>query len=102
MGPWRRIRRFPYTRLLVAIAIGWLWWRSRAHTDVLAVFLHRGAAQVVASDRGRVLLVVTNVKCGSAAAYTYDSVSGETAEFDEVRVSLYEAPPQPERLAGVW
>lgn len=69
---------------------------------MLGLFLHDGTAQVVACDRGRAVLLATNVSFGSARSYTYDFLSGANVDFDEARQALYETPPVPEHLAGVW
>jgi hypothetical protein len=96
------LRRFPFFRLLLAGAIALLWSRSHHATDVLTLFLHRGAAQVFASDRGRAVVLFSNLSLGCERAYTYDYLAAPNAEFDEVRDSLYAGAPAPERLLGVW
>src|SRR4051812_13013175 len=96
------IRRFPFFRLLFAACIGWLWYRSHARTDVVTLFLHRGSAQVIASDRGRVVLLLTDLHFGAARAYTYDYLGAPNDEFEEVRQALYQGTPAPTHLAGVW
>ena len=96
------LRRFPFLRLLLAGAVALLWYRSHHATDVLTLFLHRGTAQVFASDRGRAVLLFSNLSLGSERAYTYDYLTAPNAEFDEVRENLYGSIPAPERLAGVW
>jgi hypothetical protein len=95
------LRRFPFLRLALAIFVGWLWYRSHRHTDVLALFLHDGKAQVLVCDRGRAVLLATNISFGSARAYTYDFTTGSNDDFADVRQALYETPPVPEYLAGV-
>jgi hypothetical protein len=100
--PLRALRRFPFFRLLLAGFIGWMWWRSHAHTDVLALFLHDGKAQLFASDRGRAVVLMTNISFGSSRSYTYDYLTGSNADFDEQRQALYEKPPVPEHIAGLW
>jgi hypothetical protein len=100
--PLRALRRFPFFRLLLAAFIGWMWSRSHTHTDVLALFLHDGKAQLLAADRGRAILLTTNISFGSSRSYTYDYLTGPNADFDEQRQTLYEKPPVPEHIAGVW
>src|SRR5260221_14791929 len=100
--PLSALRRFPFFRLLLAACFGWLWYRSHSRTDVLTLFFHQGSAQMIASDRGRIVLLLTNLRFGSARAYTYDYLAAPNDEFDGVRQSLYETTPVPTHLAGVW
>ena len=94
--------RVPILRLLIAALVGYLWWRSHTRTDVLAIFINDGKAQLLACDRGRAAYLWTNVSLGPRRAYTYDALHGSNSEFDAVRQTLYETNPTPEKVAGVW
>ena len=94
-------RHFPFFRFLLAAFIGWMWARSHARCDLLAIFLHRGNAQVIMSDHGRVTLFVSNLSLGSERAYTYDRVAMRSEEFEFFRVQLLESPPLPQKVVGL-
>jgi hypothetical protein len=96
-----RVRRFPFFRLLIAIAVGWVWVRSHYHSDVLGIFLHRGTAQGLMSDRGRAVMFFTNISLGDARAYTYDHLAMPNEEFTDLRALLYETPPLPVKVSGI-
>src|SRR6185437_14495357 len=94
-------RRFPFLRLLCAILIAWGWVRSHYHSDILAIFLHRGTAQGVMGDRGKAVLFFSNISLGSARTYTYDHLTMPNEEFTDLRARLYETPPLPMKITGL-
>ena len=96
-----RFRRFPFFRFALAILVASLWVRSHYRSDVLGIFLHRGIAQGLMSDRGRAVLFFTNISLGDARAYTYDHLAMPNEEFTDLRVRLYETPPLPVKVSGV-
>src|SRR5260221_3039629 len=100
--PLTALKRFPLFRLLLAAAVGYAWWRSHSKTDVLALFLLDGKANLLASDRGRAVYIWTNISLGPRRAFTYDALHGSNEKFSDQRQTFYETPPVPERVAAVW
>lgn len=94
-------RRFPIFRLLLAIVIGGMWIRSHFHSDILTIFLHRGTAQGLMSDRGKAVLFLTNIRHGTTRAYTVDHLAMPNDEFAILRARLYETPPLPLKFIGL-
>ena len=96
------LRRFPFFRLLLALAIAGLWVRSHTKSDIFCLFVNRGQAELLASDRGRVILCLTNIPFGPQRTFTYDFKATTNEEFDPIRTILYTTIPLPEKTAGMW
>ena len=95
------LRRFPFLRLLFAGLVAFLWIRSHRRSDILGLFLHRGYANGLISDRGKAVAFHTNISFGGPRAYTYDFLTMPNDEFIDVRAMLYQTAPLPTPVAGL-
>src|SRR6185503_9611371 len=96
------LRRFPFARLLLVLAIGGLWARSHWRSDCVGLFTTGGKLQLAGADRGRLLIALTSIPFGPERAFTLDYVSVPNEEFDDARRLLYETQPLPHKLAGIY
>ena len=88
-GAWRAFARLvPW---LVAVAlIAALWLHSRNRCDFVALMLHGGRVQGVASDGGRVFVVFSNLALGPERTMTLHRGSVPREEFAAPRAGLYD------------
>ena len=96
------LRRFPLFRFLFAALVGWMWVRSHSRSDILGIFLHKGYASGLISDRGKAVVFHTNITFGDRRAYTYDRLTMPNEEFTDLRARLYDTAPLPTKVAGVF
>jgi hypothetical protein len=76
---------FPVVSFLLLAAVGVLWVRSDRQADLVAVFTRAGCIQGVASHRGGVLLLASDLRFSDARRLTADYDHTPAAVFDEVR-----------------
>lgn len=96
----RRGRVWPLLlALLLATGVATLWARSRTQADVAVVYTPAGNVQGVASDGGRVYLVLTDVSFGRERGLTADAASVARDEFGPLRALIFDdVPAKSERL----
>ena len=81
--------------LLLLSLVSLLWWRSREHADVMAVFGPSGKIGGVISFRGQVLIAFTNIDMGAARAWTIQTLSASAEDGDDLRNMLTGDVPAP-------
>lgn len=75
--------------LLVLVCV--LWARSRRHSSILGFFTPAGHLQAIASDRGGVLIFLSDVPFGPEARLSADFMSMTAEDFQQTHALLYDA-----------
>jgi hypothetical protein len=71
--------------LLLVVIVSVLWYRSREHADVMAVFGPAGKIDGVMSIRGQLFFVFTNINMGPERAWTIQTNSASMEEGRDLR-----------------
>ena len=96
------LKRFPTVPLTLLLLVGWMWQRSHERSEVLGVFLNAGRTEAIASDRGRLILFISNIHLGNERAYTFHHLTMSNGEFERVRQLLYATNPLPVKQFWCW
>ncbi len=91
------------TALFGAIALGavvWLWVRSYAHGDGIAIFLDGGRTWGVTSLKGQILFAATDIKLGGGRAWSAQTLSTSVEEMGALSMALLDDGTG--RARGTW
>src|SRR4051794_27748412 len=84
----RPAARLPVGAVLLLLAVGAVWLRSTREADMLVFFTRSGALQGVASQRGGVVLFISELRFSDnrRLTFAYDHTSADV--FDEILATL--------------
>src|SRR4051794_39301817 len=84
----RPAARLPVGAFLVLLAFGAIWLRSTREADMLAFFTRSGALQGVASDRGGLIIFISELKFSDdrRLTFAYDHTSADV--FEDIKTAL--------------